>query len=145
MIARKGAGGGCCPYISHRSGFPHGTGVAGTSKRSGPPSEMRAGAIAIGKECNVPIVPVALRYAFASCTSPPSLCEGTCGTRGAGEAVIFLVVFVFMRCRYNMPIGLARGDRLVPNVMAVMRMRNLAAGVKFGGLIRNPKSIELVR
>lgn len=36
----------------------------GTTQRSGPPREMKGGALEIAQECNVPVVPVALRYSM---------------------------------------------------------------------------------
>ncbi|EGD79064.1 hypothetical protein PTSG_02032 [Salpingoeca rosetta] len=79
----------------------------GTSKRSGPPGEMRPGAVKIAADNGVPIIPVALRYSF--------------------------------------PIGVAKGDNAIRNIMSILPMRGIRCGIRFGQPIQHPKDIDQVR
>ena len=157
----------------------------GTSKRSGPPGPMRAGAIAIANANKVPIIPVALRY-LCVCVGGGEggkreveggrererekvcvcMCGCVCGRREVERERVCVCVcmwvwvlafhFPHMRplaisllhchlCRYSFPIGVAKGDNAIRNIMALLPMRGIRCGIRFAPAIHDAQDIDVVR
>lgn len=50
-----------------------------------------------------------------------------------------------MSHRYSFPIGVAKGDNAVRNIMSLLPMRGIRCGIRFGEAMEDVEDIEAVR